>query len=843
MRPDSRLERAMDVFLRSQADGVPQAEAIAQHPDLAELLTMLWADGPPAEGAEGDVVGPFRLVRELGRGGMGVVHEAHQTSLGRRVALKVLGTGATLTAAQVARFRREALVLARLDHSHVVRVVDVGENDGRHWLAMELVDGCSLAEHLDRLRTDRAAHRGELRSLVQGVAQIAEALQHVHDAGILHRDVKPSNLLLHRDGRWLLSDFGLARDDSAPTVTRVGATVGTPNYMSPEQVVAATTTLTPGSDVFSLGATLYECITLQRPFDGPSTDVVLRQILAHDPIDPRRLLPGLPADLAAIVGKALEKDVARRYASAGAMANDLRAFLELQPVYARLPSLPRRVHRWVRQRPLRAVVAAMLFVCAGFGVLALAKLQDLRAAESARVQREFESRLSTGMSLSTSRRGLAAITELRRALELDPTDATAIAGLCLAIQRSGDLRAAEAEFERRAPFADDQDTMRRLRTMQLQNAGRREEAESLRASLPPPRSPSAFWLLGSALLLGASHDQAAANMALENLSLAMRLAPAPRIVWAVQWAVAANMVKDAAAMRECRETLLRHWPDDALALHYAALVSHASDPAGALDLCLRAREKGMDPQESAWLEVTLRDVLPDDAAMLVAVRRCLAFPQDDVRKQALLEALARRGDPEGEAREAEAWLRSEPANLEAKTRMAIVLDKREQHEPAIALFAEVAAARPNDPDSWYRLAVAQHVGNQDEAAHGTLARVLEMAPDHERAHTRLLDVLADLEDVDAILRERRRWANVRSRDAAAHLELAKALLDAEPPDPDGALAAATAADVLAGGQDVVTVEMLTRIHEGLGDRAAAANCRARATVLRGAASANGRVGR
>lgn len=826
----------MDVFLRCQENGVPSSRAIAEHPELAELLTMLWATEEPAGGGEtdGHALGPFRIVREIGRGGMGVVHEAHQTSLGRRVALKVLGNGAMLTAAQIARFRREALVLARLDHPHVVGVVDIGESDGRHWLAMELVDGCSLAEHLDRLRGNREHHRAGLRSLVAGTAQIAEALQHVHDAGILHRDVKPSNILRHVDGRWLLSDFGLARDDSAPTVTRAGVTVGTPNYMSPEQVVAATATLTAASDVFSLGATLYECITLVRPFDGPSTDVVLRQILTHDPPDPRRLVPGLPADLAAIVGKALEKDVARRYASAGALANDLRAFLDLRPVAARLPSLPRRVHRWVRQRPLRAVLAALLIASVGFGAIAAAKLPDLRAAEAARVQREFESRLSTGMVLSTGRRHQAALVELRRALELRPADATAIAGLCLAIQRSGDLRAAEQELARRAPLADDQDTMQRLRAMQLQNAGRRDEAEALRTSLPPPRSPSAFWLLGSAQLLEAARDKAAAKGALENLSLAMRLAPAPRVVWALQWAIAANMARDAVAMRECRDTLLRHWPDEALALHYAALVSHASDPSGALELCQRAREKGMDPQESAWLEVTLRDALPDDGAMLAAVRRCLEFPQDDTRKQALLDVLGRRGDAEGEARQAEAWLRSDPSSLEAKTRMAIVLDKRDEHEPAIALFREVAAARPVDGDSWYRLAVAQHVAMRDEDARATLAHVLEVAPEHDRAHARLLAVLTDAGDGDAVLAERRRWAAVRPRDGAAQLELARALVAAAPPDLESALAAATAADLLAGGADPDAADCLALVHERLGEPLSAARCRERARRLRAA---------
>ncbi|MFO1078271.1 MAG: serine/threonine-protein kinase [Planctomycetota bacterium] len=238
---DERLARALDVFLSCQEAGIDRPSALAANPDLADLLAPLF-DGGGDDGDATEVApsyGDHRVVREIGRGGSGVVYEAVQRSLGRRCALKVLGDGAGTDATQIARLRREALALAQLQHPHVVRVHDVGETGGRHWLAMDLVDGGTLADRITALRTGGGHRGGSLREMVEIVAAIADALEFVHRSGIVHRDVKPSNILLRADGTPLLSDFGLARGGAAPSVTVAGAIAGTPQYMSPSTSLAA----------------------------------------------------------------------------------------------------------------------------------------------------------------------------------------------------------------------------------------------------------------------------------------------------------------------------------------------------------------------------------------------------------------------------------------------------------------------------------------------------------------------------------------------------------------------------------------------------------------------------
>ena len=225
MTSSSRLERALAIYLQVTSSGEPAASeaALAHHPDLRDLLEPLLRPEPDAGAAAPEAtIGDFDLRREVGRGGMGIVYEARQRSLGRRVALKVLAETIAADPARIARFRREATMLAQLEHPHVVRVLDAGDSDGRHWLAMEFVDGESLDQRLQRLAQAGGHHEGSLRELVAVVQRIADALAHVHDAGILHRDVKPSNILLTHDGSPRLSDFGLARATTSLTLTAVG---------------------------------------------------------------------------------------------------------------------------------------------------------------------------------------------------------------------------------------------------------------------------------------------------------------------------------------------------------------------------------------------------------------------------------------------------------------------------------------------------------------------------------------------------------------------------------------------------------------------------------------------
>jgi hypothetical protein len=357
-------------------------------------------------------LGDFEIVRELGRGGMGVVYEARQVSLNRRVALKVLSGGLGLTAKAVQRFRREAEAAARLHHTNIVPVYATGEQDGAHFYAMELIDGPSLDHVIRQLRqasdpTPRAAPAQldttgpyvtgaadsgtaaglSSSSLSSGgayfdtvarlVAEVADALEYAHRQGVIHRDIKPSNLLLAPAGRLSVNDFGLARMLEQPGMTMTGEFVGTPSYMSPEQIAAGRTPLDHRTDVYSLGATLYELLTLQPPFRGERRDQVLAQILHKEPLAPRKVSGKVPVDLETICLKALDKDPDRRYQTAGAMADDLRRYVNRFAITARRAGPVRRLAKWVRRRP--ALAAALAAACLMALAAALFAYQGYRA--------------------------------------------------------------------------------------------------------------------------------------------------------------------------------------------------------------------------------------------------------------------------------------------------------------------------------------------------------------------------------------------------------------------------------------------------------------------------------
>ena len=417
-----RLQQAMDLYLgwESAAEREPFDRFLTRHEDLRDLLEPMHddADGS-ADAAPTRRLGGYELGRELGRGGMGVVFEARDPALGRRVALKVLTDHVTRDPATVARFRREAALAARLDHRAIVGVLGFGEEAGTHFLAMELVDGASLDRVLARVRDARC--RGLEANFAQALAaaaedvaiaapsvraptdprpwfvtiatlfaELADALAHAHAHGIVHRDVKPGNVLVRGDGRVALADFGLAKEADRPSMTRTGTFAGTPQYMAPEQIAGRPGAIDARTDVFSLGATLYEALTLRLPFEGESAQAVLQAVLDRDPIDPQRVDPRVPTDLAAIVSQCLDKDPARRYPSAAALRDDLRAFLEYRPVAARRTGAIQRLGRFVRRRPLVAGLGALATTAILVGTT-VAWVLWLSAAEQARlVQRKVD---------------------------------------------------------------------------------------------------------------------------------------------------------------------------------------------------------------------------------------------------------------------------------------------------------------------------------------------------------------------------------------------------------------------------------------------------------------------
>lgn len=298
----------------------------------AGLATTPTSAGQLVPGFE---VAGYRIERLLGRGGMAVVYEATEVRLERRVALKVLRPALAADPKHVERFRREALAVARLQHPHIVQIFAVGEDGGHHFIAMELVNGPSLARAVSDASGDWCGGRDFERSLAAMMADVADGVAAAHELGIVHRDLKPSNILLEQGRRPKVADFGLAVDGGDPSLSLSGAPVGTPYYMSPEQVAQHRDTLDARTDVYSLGVTLYEITTGQRPFQGDTVMAVFDAIRTQTPRDVRALAPARSADLQAVVQRAMAKDRDERYPSAAALAADLRRLAAGQPTDAR----------------------------------------------------------------------------------------------------------------------------------------------------------------------------------------------------------------------------------------------------------------------------------------------------------------------------------------------------------------------------------------------------------------------------------------------------------------------------------------------------------------------------
>ena len=361
-------------------------ELCSSHPELAHELRGLHAvrgllddlGGAVSAGGETDGMGSessippelagFQIVRLVGRGGMGEVWEALDLTLGRRVALKLLSPFAAHSPRQNERLRREALTVARLNHPNIVALFSTGEHAGRPYLVQELIEGGrSLREEIEELRRLGAAPEGYERVVAHRFAALADALALAHAAGIVHRDVKPHNVLLGPDGTPKVADFGLAKTVGDASLSRTGEFVGTYLYASPEQVSEGRLEVGPASDVFSLGATLYECLTLERPFAGDDLQAITRAILHADPVDPRALRPRVERDLAVICLHALEKRPEARYENMAELRDDLYRWLNGEPIRARPPSLARRLQRAVLRHP----TAATAIACAAAAFLAI----------------------------------------------------------------------------------------------------------------------------------------------------------------------------------------------------------------------------------------------------------------------------------------------------------------------------------------------------------------------------------------------------------------------------------------------------------------------------------------
>jgi hypothetical protein len=345
------------------------------------------AAGMPATAGEpaGRRFGDYELVREVARGGMGVVYEAVRTSLSRTVAVKMILAGEFARAVQVQRFFAEARSVAALDHPNIVPVYDVGEHVGLPFFSMKLVEGGSLTDRLAAFPADPAA----AAALVE---KTARAVHHAHQRGVLHRDLKPANILLDAAGEPLVTDFGLAKvasDDAH--LTRSDSVVGTPAYMAPEQVRGAALATT-ATDTWALGAILYHLVVGGLPFQGATGVDTMRLVLDAEPTAPRRQNPRVPRDFETICLKCLRKDPAGRYPSADALAEDLRRFRAGEPVAARPVGVGERPWRWCRRNPGSAAAAAVAVagVAAAVAAQSVAVVRVSASRDAAMVAAEGE---------------------------------------------------------------------------------------------------------------------------------------------------------------------------------------------------------------------------------------------------------------------------------------------------------------------------------------------------------------------------------------------------------------------------------------------------------------------
>src|SRR4051812_33045015 len=427
-------------------------------PGPADVTGSILGSGALAGGTVPERLADYRIIREVGRGGMGVVYEAEQESLGRRVALKILAASSLLDPQRVARFDREARAAARLHHTNIVPVFGVGESQGLHYYVMQFISGAGLDAVLEDVRRLEDGHDGAAaerklaphdltrsahdlgeeppeppidpgdpspvsssasgtsvlsaasepgstyaRSVARVGVQVAEALEYAHQQGTLHRDVKPSNILLDSHGIAWVTDFGLAKAAADANLTHTGDIVGTIRYMAPERFHGR---CDARSDVYGLGLTLYELLARRPAFDASDRNRLLHQVSLVEPTRLRKIDPSIPRDLETIIHKAIEKDPAHRYPTAGALAEDLRCLLEDRPIRARRATWPERAWRWGRRNrstaALAVVAAASLLTAAIVGWAGYATTRRALANESLRRQ-EAESatrRAEENMTLS-----------------------------------------------------------------------------------------------------------------------------------------------------------------------------------------------------------------------------------------------------------------------------------------------------------------------------------------------------------------------------------------------------------------------------------------------------------
>ncbi len=735
------------------------------------------AFGPPAR------LGPYRLERELGRGGQGSVHLAVDERLGRRVALKLLASPWSSGPDALRRFEQEARTLAALDHPGLCTVHETAVIDGVPFLAMRYVEGETLAARF-------AARNGlpdgsGIAAMTATVERVARAVHAAHEAGYVHRDLKPANIMVSTDGSPVVLDFGLARGESGPDLTVTGDMLGTPAYMAPEQAAGDVRAIDRRTDVHALGAVLYEAVVGARPFQGATAAAVLEAVRNAAPPDPRTANPRLSADLRTVLTTALAKNPADRYATALEFAEELRRVRLFEPIRARPISTLGRLLRWSRRRPAAAALAAVLVVLLPtllvLGGWFVADRPLVAEQERARHAASVETAVTNAFATLRFEHGAwdRVRAALHAVLALDPANEEAHCGLARAELASG--RGAEGLARLRA-FAATRTTsllVRRTEIELLRGLKHKEEADSLSVDLVPPSSAIECYFEGLRRFLGGygagaeTFDERELTETTIWFQKAMERSPTFRPMYLDALAHAVGGLRDVALAQRIAETARLQIPgrNGVLAAGFAL---RSADPAAAL-----AEFAKVSTDVAPWVELTRAGALLDlgrKEEALAAMRRYAAARADDATAQM---NLAQFESEIGEPAAAESAARKAAAlrpDLAVAHRTLAEAQSRGGAAPEqyVAPLREAVRLDPGNPDGRIMLAAALRKLGQVHESIKEAAEAVRLAPNRTGARVEL----------------GRCWM---PQDAAVALPEFERALAAEPSNADFAVLAAVAA--------------------------------------------------
>lgn len=737
--PESDIS-AFDDLLDRRLRGaeVDSAEFLRAHPELSEeqrrqvlhLCRAPTRNETPSvtaanPGAVPDdalpLIAGYRLKARIGAGGMGVVFTAEDVALEREVAIKILGPDLAGSGEHAERFLREVRAITRLHHPNIVTVHAAGEQNGLRYMVMEYIPGSNLHDLMAEAAR-RGARHGVAEVLRWGI-EVARALQAAHTAGIIHRDVKPSNIRITPEGHAVLLDFGLARDLDSATLTESGVFRGSPQYASPEQVGLSGVPIEARTDVYSLGATLYEALTGVAPFRGETREQLFHQIMAGDPVPLRRLDRTLPRDLETVVLATLEKDVRGRHATAAALANDLEAVRDGRPVSVRPPSALGRLARWARRQPAKAALMAVAvlgipLVAALVGYI-VANLPKIDEAEEAARARELADLLQEGFLGCSEGDAASGRSVFEHARRLNPESAEVRAGYALSLYFDNDYAGALSFLDSPESRAGRSAWAGRIRSEALTRLGRKPEADALAKDVDPPSSAVDFLIIGlMQMKLVHAGSMKVAQDAFDN----MRRANLRSHTAAYQFELG-HAAWHAGRHKEARDiaAAIEHlWPDTPEREFAIARTLMGAEPDAALKLLEKAAR---DSPRSLLAREFITGHLAEaggaeriDLAISVGLETVRRAPSRSMAHVVLAMAYQAKGDHKSAIRELEEGIRLRPLSATPRRELIKSLMAEGNLERAIAMGRETTKMMPQDTRSWnmFGLALKGH-GDFDEA--------------------------------------------------------------------------------------------------------------------------------